>query len=228
MKPLTVRLLVTTLALALAGAAHSAEPVRNVFVPARQSAASSPISDVVAVAAPSGASASTESAPRLVLPPPIPVLDSVRLPPVLPPPPVPPVDASQPPPPGARSVADSPEKHNFLTREQLKERRDGCDVTRKGVEKSTVSRDGGQLTVRYTLTGGRGCLSAAGADSDWASVSRWDNGEAIVQVEPNDSGVSRETVVTLTTAAGKRATYVISQQGEAGTARTARNRGNKQ
>jgi hypothetical protein len=228
MKPLTVRLLVTSLALAFAGAAHSAEPVRNVFAPAQQVTATAPVSDVVTVGAPNGASTTAVSAPRLVLPPPIPVLDNVRLPPVLPPPPVPAADALQQPGPTARSIADNPEKHNFLTREQLKERRDGCDVARKGPEKSTVSLDGGQLTVRYTLTGGRGCLSAAGADSDWASVSRWDNGEAIIQVDPNDSGVSRETVVTLTTAAGKRATYVISQPGEAGPIRAVRNRGSKQ
>ncbi|WP_150126654.1 BACON domain-containing protein [Burkholderia cenocepacia] len=122
----------------------------------------------------------------------------------------------------ARAIADSPEKHTFLTREQLKERRDGCDVTRKGPEKTTVSMYGGQLTVRYSLVGGRTCLSAAGADSDWAYVNRWDNGEALVQVEPNDTGATRESVVTLTTAAGKRATYTITQPGEAGAVRAAR------
>lgn len=214
MKPHTLSILLSALALASASAAHSAEPARNVFAPLGQAAPASAVVVASGTATPS-------PAPRLVLPPPIPATDRVALPPVLPPPPLPPAspaDAE----PRTKVIVEAPEKHVFLTREQLKERRAGCDLARKGPEKLPVAMDGGQVNVRYSLSGDRRCLSVAGADADWATVSRWNESEAVVQVEPNDTGVSRETLVTLSTANGKRATYVLSQPGVAGASRTIR------
>lgn len=214
MKPHTLSILLSTLALAFAGAAHSAEHERNVFAPPAQA---TPASAVVVASG----TATPSPAPRLVLPPPIPPTDSVALPPVLPPPPLPPVapaDAE----PRTKVTVDAPEKHVFLTREQLKERRAACDLARKGPEKLPVSMDGGQVSLRYSLSGDRRCLSAAGAEADWASVSRWSESEAVIHVEPNDSGAARETVVTLSTANGKRASYVLSQPGVVSASRATR------
>lgn len=198
MKPSFVRLLVSLSALAFASAAYSADASRNATAPASEA-------DVAA------------SAPRLVLPPPIPPMSPLKLAPVFPPPP--PSAASvagqqavstQ----GASSPAAQPDvKRVFLTRDELKEKREGCDVSRKGSEKATALVRGGELTVRYSVTGGPSCIAAAGADSDWADVAGWEDGVARIEVEPNVTGDTRQTTVTLTTANGKRATYLITQAG---------------
>ncbi|KWT98358.1 MULTISPECIES: BACON domain-containing protein [unclassified Variovorax] len=99
----------------------------------------------------------------------------------------------------------------FLNQQELQAQRSQCDISRKASGTEAVSPAGGTVTLRYVVSNGRVCLSGAASDSTWANVSRADESQASVVIEPNDSATPRETTVTVVSRNGRSAAFRISQ-----------------
>lgn len=152
-------------------------------------------------------------APRLVLPPPIPVPPSANLPP-------PPggstriqLEPERKPQTAPRAASPKPpEKQVFMSRKEIEQRRSRCDISREGPDAVSVPAAGGDVRVRYKLSDATACLTGAGSDTNWADVLRAQGDEAVIRVEANTTGSRREATVTVVSRSGKSVSYFFTQQ----------------
>lgn len=151
----------------------------------------------------------TAAQPKLLLPPPIPAMEGdLRLPPMTlsAESAATPADGSAP-----RPAPAAIPKRVFLTQAELKVQRDRCGIAKATSTEAHVGSSGGRVRLQYQISNGRGCLSGAAANTAWAGVVSADEKTAIIDIQPNSTGASRQASVSVLARNGQPIVFTISQ-----------------